>query len=462
MMTDLEKAVACLQGKQARLKRLFDYYEGRQPLLYTRERLQEIFKDLSVRLLENWCAVVIDSTADRITLNGFSVGGDKSAQQALDAAWRDLDLAIEADDAHEAALVAGEAYLIVWLDGEPGAGAEIQADFCDPRKCHVHYDPEYPKRKLWAAKWWPDEDGGTSLVLYYPDRLEYYTARKNDSGLLDAKSFQPDTAAYDGGSGPNPFGVVPVFHLKNKRRRSDLDNTIPIQDGVNKLLGDMIVAAEFQALPQRYVIANSDTAGLKNAPGELWTIPAGDGTGQQTQVGQFGAADLANYYRPIAELVSAIGAITGTPKHFFYQQGGDPSGESLIAMEAPLNKKAKDRIDRFVPEWRQLAAFLLQLRGIALPPSAIEPLFAKPETVQPRTAAEVRQLDVKSGIPLRTILRREGWSDAELDQLDEDQAALAAAQNATLAGALVDAQRRFDRAEMPEPAVMPMNGAGNG
>ncbi|NIS83046.1 MAG: phage portal protein, partial [Anaerolineales bacterium] len=130
--------------------------------------------------------------------------------------------------------------------------------------------------------------------------------------------------------------------------RSILD----LQDAVNKLLADMMVAAEFGAFKQRWIISYSDPGNMRNAPNEIWALPAGDGAGQQTQVGEFGVTELDNFYDAIDRLATAIGIISRTPRHYFYQQGGDPSGEALIAMEAPLNKKITRHIERFTIVWQ--------------------------------------------------------------------------------------------------------------
>lgn len=54
--------------------------------------------------------------------------------------------------------------------------------------------------------------------------------------------------------------------------------------------------------------------------------------------------------------------------------------------------------------------------------------------------AEIVKSEVDAGIPLITALRRSGWTEDELAQMEEDKAAEAEAQQATLARALLDAQ----------------------
>jgi hypothetical protein len=417
MITDLERAYAALSGKQALYQMLWNYYNGDQPVVYTNQRLKDLFQGVDARFTENWCAVVVDAVHERLELK-VPLVEDQAAQDALDGIWADQDLGIESDDAHQAALVCGEAFFIVWK----GEDETAQAYYNDPRLCHVFYDAENPHQVAWAAKWWDAEDGTRRLTLYYPDRLEYYVSRVKKENVSSAKAFIPWPEEE---SAPNPFGEVPVFHFRTGRRpTSEMTNAISLQNGVNKLLIDMMVASEFGAFKQKYVISNADNLGqLKNAANEIWLIPAGDGVGQAAAVGEFNATELGNYLGAIDNLSNAIGVITRTPRHYFFSQGGDPSGEALIAMEAPLNKKVKRRIERFSATWRRAFAFLLTVSGYPTEPDEVTVEFERPETVQPLTQAQVRQFEVAAGIPLHTSLRREGWSDAELEQLDEDAAA---------------------------------------
>lgn len=414
-MIDLDRAVTALNAKQLAISQLWRYFDGDHPVVYTNERLKDVFSGVDAKFTENWCAVVVNAVADRIALRGWSVAGDEAAQAQLAADWAALDMAIEADDAHLAALVTGESFLIIW----PDEAGELQPYYNDPRLCHVQYDPANPRVASWAAKWWDGDDGKRYLTLYYPDRLAYFVSRGKAAEAVSARAFTSLRADAE-----NPYGQIPLFHFRTERRKrkSDLDDAMPIQNGINKLLIDMMVAAEFGAFKQRYAIANFDVGNLKNAPNEVWLLPAGDSIGQATSVGEFSATELDNYLSAIEQLSHSIGAITRTPKHYFFGQGGDPSGEALIALEAPLNKKTQDRIDRFIPTWRRAAAFMLQVRGYAVAPVAIMPQFARPETVQPLTAAQVFVQEGAGGLPLKTRLRRQGLSDAEIAQVEQDRA----------------------------------------
>lgn len=415
-MSDLSNAYDAITGKQHKLTNTFNYYDGNQPLVYANERLREVFAGVEARFTENWCAVVIDTVKERIQLRGFEVPA--SVQGLADSIWEANELSLESDDLHTAALVTGESYLIV-----QGEGADIQMFYNDPRLCQAFYSFDNPRQMRYAAKMWIDDAGYYRMTLYYPDRFEYYRTAQKATQVSSASAFVPDDTEYPEGQAVNTYGTIPLFHFKTRKRdiQGDLIDVIPVQNGINKLMTDMMVAAEYGAFRQRWTISNADLGTLKNSPNEIWNLPGGDGIGQQTTVGEFSPTDLANYLNAISQLAGDIARITRTPKHYMYGQSGDPSGEALIAMEAPLNRKVQDRIERFTPVWKQVMSFVFQVAGKSVPQSEIIPLFETIETVQPKTQAEIRMLAISAGIPLNTELRREGWNDSEIESLTADK-----------------------------------------
>src|SRR3972149_8206268 len=71
---DLERAYKALLRKLAPYTRLWRYCDGEQPLVYASKRLREVFKNVDIRVVENWAAVVVDAVADRLDLVGLQVG----------------------------------------------------------------------------------------------------------------------------------------------------------------------------------------------------------------------------------------------------------------------------------------------------------------------------------------------------------------------------------------------------
>ncbi|MEM4406550.1 MAG: phage portal protein [Candidatus Methanomethylicaceae archaeon] len=417
--SDLQLAYEAIRSKQNDYNEVFAYYDGDQPLVYANDRLREIFKGSQIRFTENWCRLVVDAVKERIQIGDITV--PERYQELLGRITSENYFSVVSDDVHEAILITGEAYLIVWPDPET---QKVEIYYNDPRLCHAFYHRDHPRKMRMAAKLWiSEEDECYRMILYYPDRLEYYKTTQKASSVSNWQSFVPDDSEYPGGKALNPFGKIPVFHFRLYDRvlHGDLHDVIPIQNGINKLLTDMMVAAEYGAFKQRWIISNADVSVLKNAPNEIWYIPAGDGTGQSSQVGEFSSTDLGNYLDAVERLAADISRISRVPLHYFYARGNYPSGDSLVAMEAPLNFKVRDRIERFEPIWREAIAFALQIEGAEITPQEIVINWLNVQILQPETTAKVRLLNVQSGIPLEISLKREGWTSAEIEDLREAQ-----------------------------------------
>ena len=440
MPTDLAIAVAHLSAKKPRYDMLWRYRDGDQPLIYSSAKLKEIFHGLDANFTENWCAVVVDSVLDRLQLRDLSVPDDDAATAALRTLREQSGLVDDEDAIHESLCVVGEAFVLAWADETAG----VQAFANDARLCHAEYDAANPRRVRFAAKWWNEADA-VRLNLYYPDRIEYYaTNREFKHGEMpDERAFQPWS---DDPVAENPFGVIPLFHFRSSQRKpvSQLDNVLPVQDMANKLVADMMVAAEFGAFRQRYVISQMGITGLQNNPNVIWDLPAADKDSQATSVGEFTPTDLNNYLVALNKLSADIGIISRTPRHYFYAQGGDPSGEALIAMEAPLNRKVTRLQGAFAPTWRDLGAFLLLLAGEPMPSQRIWVNYEPPQTVQPMTDAQIVQTLAQAGMPLQTILRDRGWTDADLQEMADDERAAQVNRASYADAVLTQAQRQFD------------------
>lgn len=445
MSTDLEIAVNALTNKKTRYDALWRYYDGDQPLVYSSSKLKEVFHGLDARFIVNVCAVVVDSVLDRLQLRALQVSAADQPDDLMQALREASGLVDDERVMHEDVCVTGEAFVMAWRDEATGV---IEAFRNDARLCHAEYDGDNPRVMRFAAKWW-DAGGVVRLNLYYPDRMEYYTtSREFKAGEIpDARAFQPL------GDEPvvgNEWGVIPVFHFRSNRRqaKSQLNDALSIQDMINKLTADCMLTSEFMAYPQRYVISQAGITGLQNNPNAIWDLVAADKDAQATSAGQFPAADLSNYLVVIDNLLTKLGVITSTPKHFFYAQGGDPSGEALIAMESPLNRKVVQLQQTLAPTWRDLASFLLLLAGVTVPSRDVWAQYEPAETVQPRTTAEIRELTVRAGVPLITALRDEGWSDEDLAQMQADGEAERVAQANYADAVLSRAQQQFDAGEV--------------
>jgi hypothetical protein len=145
------------------------------------------------------------------------------------------------------------------------------------------------------------------------------------------------------------------------------------------------------------------------------------------------------------KLANYMAIITRTPKHYLLQFGSNISGEALMTMEAPLTKKVETRQRVFGAVWQEVAAFLLKMEGMEVKPADITVLWKRPETVQVYTESQARQLAVNTGIPLITVLRREGWSDVEIERMQKDQVLQDKARKTMAQAVLTDLRMRQEQ-----------------
>jgi len=119
-------------------------------------------------------------------------------------------------------------------------------------------------------------------------------------------------------------------------------------------------------------------------------------------------------------------------------------------MEAPLNRKVQDRIDRMIPVLKELAVFVAQVHGMKLSRQDVLPVFDRPETIQPYTDAQTIQTEVTSGIPLMTSLRWRGKTQAELKRVEKEIEENEARKARSLAEALLMQDRSFNSGNTDE------------
>jgi len=287
-----------------------------------------------------------------------------------------------AGEVHKEVLKNGDAYVIVWPDADGNAAIFPNS----AANCIVEYDEEQPGKIVSAAKFWRTADKHTRLNLFYPDRIERYITSKPHEGILpDARDFVPvqssrfnvqsdeaSTLQNPKSEIQNPFGIVPVFHFANNASigtfgRSELENAIPIQDGMNKSVLDMLVAMEFASFRQRWVAGievDYDTEGnvvapFKNGIENLW-ISGNEGA----RFGDFETVDLEQFLKVKDGFRIDIASVTGTPLYYLLPHGrGFASGEAMRKAESRFIAKVRNRQTAFGQVWADVMQFALKIEG---------------------------------------------------------------------------------------------------
>ncbi len=367
-MATLEEALAWLlrldkklSDRQADFKLYDDYYSGKHPLAFATSKYAAAFGDLFTAFSDNWCQMVVEAPAQRLGVEGIRIGPETESDKDAWRIWQANDLDADSSLNNTETLINGLGYMIVWA-GEDSIDDETPSITVeDPRQVVVAYRPGSRRRREAALKKWTNDDGYEMANVYLPDGLYKFTSTTKvgvestlivPSGFGMTSRWAPRETSGEPWPLPNPTGLVPVVEFQNDPRVrtggvSEIRHVIPIQDGINKLTADLLIASEFSAFRQRWatgleVPKNPDTGQpiepFKAAVDRVWSVAS-----DKTSFGEFSATDLTNYVKAIELLVQHVAAQTSTPRHYLFQTGQSPSGDAMKSAETGLVAKVRKK-----------------------------------------------------------------------------------------------------------------------
>lgn len=419
-----------LTDRWATLRVLDDYFDGRHPLAFATPKFREAFGNLLREMADNWCRLVVSASVERLTVQGFRFGAESQADDEAWRIWQANGLDAESNMVHTEAVKLGESY---WLVAPPGPGESVPRITAEhPSQMIVATAPGDRRRRLAALKRWIDFDGYAYATLYLPQRIYRYRSQTKRIGEITVGSPADWQARPDGAGGANPFGEVPVIPIRNAPSmlgggQSDIAPGIPIQDAINKLSADMLVAAEYAAYRQRVMTgveqakdANGNPIPVELGVTRLFTVEAPD-----ARVYDLEASDLKNYVQAIEMYVQHLAAQTKTPPHYLLGDVVNASGDALKVAEAGLVSKVRDKMLSFGEGHEDAIRLAFKAMGDEQRASAIdaETLWSDPET---RSFAQTVDAAVKLkelGVPDEVLWEEIGWSPQRIDRVKSMQTA---------------------------------------
>lgn len=399
-----------LDAPQHRYTQLSNYFEGNSPLSYLSADAKAALAKFD-RMSSNLCRTAVVSLVERLRLAGFTPPD----------AW-DLFLASNLDQlsavAHRDALVYGTGYIFCWTDqrGRPRATVE------SPRQVAVQRDPV--TSDVVAAVKRVRTKTTTESWLYLPDRIEHWRAQTPGAATAGFTLVK----VVD-----NPLDVVPLVPL-GLDDTSILVDLLPIQDSLNKLLLDMMVASEYTGRPRRWATGvELIEKPLLDEDGEP-VIEAGEpvletvnpypeanrmflAENAQAHFGQLPAADLAGFEAGVRIIISQAMMTSGLPAHYVGAlQDSVTSADALRAAEAALVSRAEAKQLAFGTGWENVAKILLAIRDGAHPNDIdARVTWAPADTRSQAQEADAAQKLYAAGLLSRTTtLRKLGFTDDEI------------------------------------------------
>lgn len=468
---DLEWALKAFQGtRQKHYAVMYHYYEGKHPIAFATEKFKAAFFDVFKEYAENLCAPVVDALNERLKVVGFRSNQAELKEESVDSTvpgmsahtrlsvtdapgstawdiWMRNRMDLRSTEVHLESLMMGDGYVLVWPDEKMESTIWPQL----ANEVRVQYDPNTPGKMLKATKVWQDDVSGVwRLNIYFPDRIDKYQTKKTNLLHLADKSgefTQIDTV-------PNPYDRVPMFHfpnqVENKHGKSEITRSVvSVQDGLNKAVIDMLVAMEYAAFKQRYIVGmevevdevtgEPKDQNMKNyGVDRILAIPDPD-----AKVGQFDATDLTQFIKVQDKFWLSAARVSGTPLHYFYITSGDfPSGEAIKSAEGRFIKRITDRQTSFGNQWEDVMKFAMMIDGGDQADLTLSTMW---EAATPRSESELADTAVKKraiGVPRSQLLREQGYTEEEiarfLTESDAEAVARAQLQMATTPGAQDD------------------------
>lgn len=429
------KLAKVLANDRPALRRLDAYYRGQHPLAFSSDRFREAFGGLFATFADNWVPLVVDAVRQRLHVTGFrfdSPGGDAEAWRI----WQANNLDSDSDVLHTDAMVFGRSFACV------GYGDEMDTPLItveSPLNVIVQRSDDNRRRRLAGLRVFIDDNGDTAATLYLPD--EVWRWRLRGKSILTGGQWTLRQEVE-----PNTLGVVPIVPFLNRPRLdpwgySEIVGVLPLQDAVNKLVADMLVASEYTSMPQRYatgleIVRDPVTNQPRDPFPPLARLWQSEDPG--TEFGQFTAADLSNYVRAVEMLVQHVASQTATPPHYFYLKGEFPSGESIKSAEAGLVAKAVDRTRTYGECWEEVMRLAFRAIGDGrADATSSETIWAD---VEVRTESQHVDAVLKKqalGVPQVQLWEDLGYSPAQIERfltLAEEQDTRAANAQAVALG----------------------------
>lgn len=426
---EIKWAVSKLGGKQPDYRKHLDYYNGNHQLMIHEDRLEKVFRGMFKSFRLNLCVAVVDALVDRLQIQSFSAGDDETLSDEAWDIWKKNRMMRRSGSVHQTAIAGADTYVLVW----PNAAGYPTLYPNSPLNVTVEYDPESPGVITKAAKLWK-EGGNHYLNLYYPNRIEKYMTDRSElvGSALNAQNFRARQVPGEAWPLVNQYNKVPVFHFANNADlaefgTSELRDAIDVQDGLNKTVLDMLVNGEYQAYPQRYALnieVKRDHEGnpinpFRAGAERVWVLNGGE----NTQLGEFQAADSAKTVAVKQDWALSMSQVTMTPPHYFMLPSGIVSGESQKTAEQKLDAKVTDRTIAFGETWADIMAFAMGiLRGDSVDGLELDTNW---KDTKPRNELEEWQKAVikeEMGVSRRQILLEQGYTEEQIDQFEEDKA----------------------------------------
>ena len=411
------KLAAAIPG----LDRYDKYFEGEQPLKYMAPAMQKELGDRVSQLVLNWLRIGAEAYENRLDIEGFRYRGKSSSDEELWRIWQANSLDEQSQQAHLEAVALRRSYVIVGSGDEDGADPIVTVE--SPFQVFAERDPRTRKVSAAVKRWAEGEDEETvqRATLYLPNSTESF-------------AFGKDGWVSTGPADPHDLGVVPVVPLVNRPRilrpdgLSEFHDVIPVADAANKMATDMMVSAEYHAMPRRWVVGlkAEDFVDKSGNPINVWSRDAGRlwaSESHEAKMGQFEESDLAVFHNSIKVLAHLARQMMALPPDHMDFGGTNPtSADAIRASEAQMVKRVERKQTYFGGAWEDVQRLVLRFKTGEWDDDAktLETVWRNPATPTVAQVADAKVKLVQAGIlPVEMAREDLGYTSEQRTRMAE-------------------------------------------
>lgn len=403
------------------LDRYDKHFEGEQPLKYMAKAMESEIGDRVSQLVLNWLRFGAEAYENRLDVEGFRYRGSSSSDEDLWAIWQANDLDEQSQQAHLDSLVLGRSYVIVGAGDKDDDAPIVTVE--SPFQVFAERNPR-TRQVAAAVKRWAEGEGKDVVqcaTLYLPDSTQSFKA--------DGKGW-----VADGSPDVHDLGRVPVVAMVNRPRilrpdgLSEFHDVIPVAEAANKMATDMMVSAEYHAMPRRWVtgLKAEDFVGKNGQPLGVWSRDAGRlwaSEDTETKMGQFQESDLTVFHNSIKLLAQTASQLLALPPHYMAFSGDNPaSADALRSAETQLVKRVERKHTYLGGAWEEVQRLVLRFQTGKWDPAArsLETIWRDPSTPTVAQVADAVVKKVQAGIiPIEQAREDLGYSPEQRTRMLE-------------------------------------------
>jgi hypothetical protein len=373
--------------RQGRLSRLRAYMDGNAPLPEGAAGCRDAYQRFQRKARTNFGELIVDATAERMTVAGFRVGSSESDDDLARTIWKRWRGAVGSMDVHRDMLGLSAGYVMV----QPGrSGALITYE--RPEQAITDADPLDPNTVRAGLKVYRDTAEGFDRAFLHLPGAVYLFGR--EFGRVDEMIEIPLSVS----GGWEPVGeratgldFVSIYPFHNRDGQGEFETHTDVLDRINFDVLQRLVITAMQAYRQRAIKGDlplEDDKGneidygemFKPGPGSLWQLPEG------AELWESQTADLTPILAACKDDIEHLAAVTRTPMAALMPEGANQSAQGADYAREGLIFKAQDRINRAGPVWDAVMGAALAIEtGAASPVDDVETQWLPPER---RTLAE--------------------------------------------------------------------------